>query len=133
MPAASRQSERRPSAPTDQRRLQRLAAFERDRHRAHIWLHSQHVILDQPQRAQRAGAAFERFDQMAVLDVVAEGREPDLLGVEFHFRRPPQPAGIVDDAHDFQRRGMLDAELPHTQGGQCDYGTGEQGGGTIIA
>ena len=39
-------------------------------------------------------------DQMAVLDVVAEGVEPDLGGREGNLGRAHQPASRVDDPHD---------------------------------
>ena len=70
---------------------------------------------------------------MAVLDIVAEGVEADFLRFEFYLRRAPEPAGVVDDAHGAQRRGLLGAKFPHAQGGERGDGTGEQGGGAVVA
>ena len=90
-----------PVGADDQRRVQRLAALERHRDgvfRRGATPRTSSSIMRSPD--ERAGALFERRDQMAVLDIVAEGIEFDFPGGEFHFRRAPQPAGVVDNAHD---------------------------------
>ena len=69
---------------------------------------------------------------MPVLDIVAKGVEIDFFRREFHFRRAPQPPGVVDDAHQFKRRGLRGAQLPNAQSFQCGDGTREQGGGAVV-
>ena len=61
---------------------------------------------------QLGRARLECCDQRAVVDVVAELLEADLLAGETHFRRTDQPAGIVDQPHDLQRRRTIDASPP---------------------
>ena len=48
----------------------------------------------------------EGFGQLRILDVPAEGVEPDLGGVEFDRRLAEQAAGIVDEPHHGERRGL---------------------------
>ena len=82
--------------------------------------------------AESRGAQLERRDQMAVLDVVAEGVEIDFARLEFHLRRPPQPAGVVDDAHGPQRRRLRRAQRPHAERRQRGDRPREQGGGAVV-
>ena len=56
--------------------------------------------------------------QGRVLDIQAEGRQPDLGRLEVHRRLAEQRIGIVDDAHDLERcadgvQPVADAEAPH--------------------
>ena len=99
MPAASRQSERRPSAPITSGALNVSPLLSVTRDRVVARLDAAHLVLDHAQAGERAGALLERRDQMTVLDIVAEGVEIDFVGREFHLRRAPQPPGVVDDAH----------------------------------
>jgi hypothetical protein len=69
---------------------------------------------------------------MAVLDIVAKGVEIDFAGVEFNLGRAPQPAGVIDDAHDLQRRRGTGAVLPHAKGFERRDGTAEQSGGAVV-
>ena len=83
-------------------RLQGVAALERYDNGVVARLDRNHVVFDQTQVGQRARALFQRGDEMAVLDIVAEGIETDFVRLEFHLRRAPQPPGVVDDAHDLE-------------------------------
>ena len=89
----------RPSAPTTSRTRASPSAcsivtpsasrFDRERRRGNA------------RQFQFGGARFERRQQMAVLDIVAERLEPDFGGVEKNFRRAKEPPGVVDDAKIF--------------------------------
>src|SRR6185312_2757088 len=116
-----------------ERRGERAAFPERDRDMIGVNRDAERLVLDQGQVGQRAGALRQRLDQHAVLDVPAEGLEVDLVGVELHLRRPPQPAGIVDDAQVPQRRRLLAAERPDAERLQRGDGTREQRGGAVVA
>ena len=52
----------------------------------------------------RGDRGFQRGDQDGVGNVVAEGVEADLAGVEGDLRRADQARGAVDDAHGAERR-----------------------------
>ncbi len=73
------------------------------------------VILDQRERRQLARAGVERRHQEPVLDIVAEGRKPDLARRKADLRRPQQPRGGVDDPHHAQRRRLLPAARPDAE------------------
>ena len=115
MPAAARHSERRPSAATTSgaRNLTPLLSVTVTLSSPGATLLASSSITRS--EGKRSGALLERRDQMAVLDIVAEGVEIDFVGREFHFRRAPQPAGVVDDAHDPQRRRLRRAERPDAE------------------
>ena len=59
---------------------------------------------DAPQLRQGGGAAVECRDQVPILDIVAEGVEPDLGCLEQHFGCADQPRRVVDQADRGQRR-----------------------------
>ena len=115
-----------------QRRAQCAAALERHRDRIVARRDAAHLVLDHAQVGERAGALLQRRDQMEVLDIVAEGVEIDFVGREFHFRRAPQPPGVVDDAHDLERRGLRRAQRPHAQRLQRGDRAREQSGGAVV-
>ena len=81
---------------------------------------------------QFGGARFERGEQMPVLDVVAEGIEPDLGGVEKDFGRAEQPLRVVDDAKFLQRRGVRQARLPDAKRFQRGDRAGKQRSGAMV-
>ena len=76
---------RRGTANGGRRRRRRAAhstrspLFERDRDGIVAGLDVEHFVVDQAQIGKRCGALLERRDQMAVLDIVAEGIEPDFV------------------------------------------------------
>ena len=63
-----------------------------------------------PSTRRSAAASARRggqpVDEGGVLDVPAEGVEIDLAGMERHRRRPEEAAGIVDDPHGLEGRGV---------------------------
>ena len=89
-------------------------------------------VLDERERAERPGACLERGEQEPVLDIVAEGVEPDLGGGEMNLGRAQQPAGIVDDAHDAQRRRLVAAVLPDAQRIERRDRACQQRGGAVV-
>ena len=133
MPAAARQSERRPSAPIGEARRDRVAVV---RHRTVTRSSSIcdrfGFLLDQRERRKLLRARRKRRQQVAVLDIVAEGVEPDFARVEAHFRRPQQPRGVVDDAHDPQRRRVLAAARPDAERVERRDRAGEQRGRAVV-
>ena len=69
---------------------------------------------------------------MTILDILAKRLKADFTGVEAHFRRPQQAVGVVDQADHAQRRRMLAALFPDTQGlKRCDRAA-EQRGGAVV-
>ena len=68
--------------------------------------------FDVRQRRQRTCACRERGDKEPILEVVAEGVEPDLGRRESDLGRPQEPRRIIDDPQDPQRCGMLPATAP---------------------
>ena len=115
MPALARQSERRPSAPIARRAVTGPPALHRMVTRSLVDLDGFGFRLDQRQRRQLARPRRERGHQVAVLDIVTEGIEPDLAGVEAHLGRPQQPRVSSTIRITPQRRGVLPAALPHAQ------------------
>ena len=116
----------------DQRRTERVATLERHHHFVSSGIDADDLVVDHAQYREALRFLLERRDQMAVLDIVAEGFEPDLAGVELHLGRAPQPAGIVDNAYDAERGGLRFAQRPDAEGIERGDRAGEQGGGTII-
>ena len=80
-----------PVGADDEPRGERRAAVERDRDIAVARLDRRGGGRDPPQVRQRGGAAVERRDQVPVLDIVAEGFEPDLGRLERDLGRADQP------------------------------------------
>ena len=74
----------------------------------------------------RRRPGFERGQEMAVLDVVAESLESDFGSVETHLGRADQAAGGVDDPHDAKRRGVRLRSGPDAERFQRGHGTGKQ-------
>jgi hypothetical protein len=66
-----------------------------------------------PQDLQLRRAGVERSDQVAVLNIVAEGVEADVRRGEGDFRRAQKPPAVVYNADRHKRRGMRQARLPH--------------------
>ena len=116
MPAASRQSERRPSAPITRGARQGPAVLSVTVTAWSAGATSSTSSSTRRSAGKLARAGLQRRDQMAVLDVVAEGLEVDLAGLELDLRRAPEPAGVVDDAHDPQRRGLGSRRVPRRRG-----------------
>ena len=100
-------------------------AGRRDRDRAR-------VVRDEGEGGKRARAGVERGDEEPVLDIVAEGIEPDLAGGKMHLRGAQQAGGIVDDAHDPQRRGGVAAVLPDAERVEGGDGARQQRGGAVV-
>ena len=115
-----------------QRRAQLKPAPERHRDAVVARCDAAHLVLDHAQRGQRGGALLQRRDQMEILDIVAEDIEVDFVRLEFHFRRAPQPPGVVDDAHHPHRRCLRRAERPDAERLQGGDRAREQGGGAVV-
>jgi hypothetical protein len=90
------------------------------------------VVRDESEGGERARAGLERGDKEPVLDIVAEGIEPDLRGGKMHLRGAQQAGGIVDDTHDPQRRGGIAAVLPDAQHVEGGDGTRQQRSGAVV-
>ena len=132
MPAAVRQSERRPSAPMTRRAATR-SPLSSERHAGVVGLDRAGFVFDP--RAAKAScprAGVERGKQMPVLDVVAEGVEPDLGRGEANLRRAHEPRGRIDDPHDPERRCMRVATRPDAERLQSGDGARQQRGGAMI-
>ena len=83
-------------------------------------------------KLQRRRARLERGDEMPVLDVVAEGIEPDFGGGKQDLRRANEPPGVVDEADFAQRRGVRHAGRPYAERFQRRDRTGKQRRGAVI-
>jgi hypothetical protein len=93
---------------------------------------SHDLVFDKPEFGQRTCALFQRSDQMSVFDIVTESIQVDFMRRKFHLRRAPKPLGIVDDAHDFERRCMGRARLPDAKCLERRDGTCQQSRGAVI-
>ena len=82
---------------------------------------------------QRARTRVERSQQIPVLDIVAEGFEPDLARRKTDLRRAQEPCGVVDDPHDPQRRRLVAAALPDAERVERGDRACEQRGGAVVA
>ena len=90
------------------------------------------LVFDKPELGQRTCALFQRSDQMSVLDIVTESIQVDFMRRKFHLRRAPKPLGIVDDAHDLERRCMGHAQSPDAKCLERRDGTCQQSRGAVI-
>ncbi len=116
MPAASRQSDWRPSAPATRRADSDFP-----------W-----AVPIARQVGKLGGALFQRCDQRTVLDVVAKCIETDLVGGKPDFGRTDQASGIVDQTHRLQWRRLARAAPPYIQRLQEIHRAAQEGGGAII-
>lgn len=96
------------------------------------WPDPYDLVFDKPELGQRTCALFQRRDQMSVLDIVTENIQVDFMRHKFHLRRAPKPPGIVDNAHDFERRCMGRARLPDAKCLERRDGTCQQSRGAVI-
>ncbi len=69
---------------------------------------------------------------MTVFDIIAEGFEIDLARLEFHFRRAPQPPGVIDNPHGLERRCLGRAVFPNAERRKRRHRAGKQGRGAVI-
>ena len=113
MPAASRQSDCRPSAPTTRRADSDcpVAGANGD---ISVFRGDRVGLVVEPRQSSESSAArcFQRRHQRAVLDVVAEHIEADFVARKPHLRRADQAAGVVDQPHRLQRRRLVLAARP---------------------
>ena len=73
------------------------------------------LIVKPGQVRKPGGTLFEGDHQRAVVDVVAELFETDLVRGKSHFGRADQPAGVVDEAHGPQGGRLVAAAGPDVQ------------------
>ena len=74
----------------------------------------------------------EKPGQVGILDIPAEGLQPDLGGPELDRRLAEQAAAVIDEAHHFQRRCLFQQGVLHAELGQHPPGTVEQGDGASV-
>ena len=132
MPAASRHSECRPSAPTTRRADEELRGRRADRDVIGFDDDSFGLVVETDEVGQLGRARFQRQHQRAVVDIVAEGIEPDFVAGEPDLRRAEQPAGVVDEPHDFERGRLVLAARPDVEALQEIDGGAEQRRGAIV-
>ena len=134
MPAAARQSERRPSAPISKPRARRVApplsATVTVASSVSIARASSSIRRSDGQRAR---ARFERREQMPVLDIVAERVEADLGCGETHLRRADQPRRSSSTIR-MTRSGAAcrGAAGPDAERVERGHRAGQQGGGAVV-
>ena len=109
-----------------------FAAGELDRNAAGVDLDRLRASAIRDSAGSSRGARFERGDEMAVLDIIAEGVEADLGGGKADLRRADQPSRVIDDAHDAQRRRVGAAGFPHPERFERRDRAGEQRGGAMV-
>src|SRR6202051_4716764 len=73
------------------------------------------LIVEPRQAGKLGGALFQRSQQQAVLDVVAEHVETDFIAREADLGCADQAAGVVNQAHDLQFRRLVLDPRPHLQ------------------
>ncbi len=71
------------------------------------------LVVESRQICQRSGPFFQRRHQNAVLDVIPEHIEADLVAGKLDLRRPDEATGVVDQPHDAQLGGLVLAVRPH--------------------
>jgi hypothetical protein len=108
------------------------AVVETDRDAGVVRLDRHNDANDAPELRQGRGAALERGNEMAVLDIVAEGFKTDLGRFEQHLGRAQEPGGVVDQADRGQRRGMAPAQWPDLQRLERRHGAGQQRRGARV-
>src|SRR5690242_21809775 len=69
---------------------------------------------------------------MMVLDVVAKGFKIDFAAGELHFRRAPEPPGVVDDSENPKRSGGAFAQRPDAKSVQGCHRPSQQGGRPVV-
>ena len=116
----------------DQRCAQFSAALERQRDGVVARCDGAHLVFDNVHVRKCRNPLLQRRHQMEVLNIVTEGIEIDFIRREFHLRRPPQPPGVVDDAHHPHWRRLRRTQRPNVQHLQGGNGTGKQSGGTVV-
>ena len=111
MPAAFRQIEFRPSAPTTSRAEICVPCVHAQPGVA--WRELDALDICGIERGHAVGGLrVQHVDEHAVGDVVAEGVEAKLACPEFDVRRAKQAARGIDDANGLERRGMGQDRLP---------------------
>ena len=125
--------QRLPSIRADhQARGQRLAAAGLDRNHRVLRIDRGGLIVIPRQAGKLGRARLQRRHQRPVVDVVAELVEADFLRRKPHLRRTDQPAGVVDQAHGLQCRGLIAAAPPDIQPFEQIGGGAEQRRGAIV-
>ena len=132
MPAASRQSDCRPSAP-----IARCADSKPPWSRPNpddlvFRADLGSVIVEPGQIGKFGGAFFQRRYQQAVLDVVAKHIETDLVAGKPDFGRTNETPGVVDQAHLLQLGRLVLAARPHIQPLQKIDRTAQQRRGPVV-
>ncbi|MGY4289111.1 hypothetical protein ACVWXO_008331 [Bradyrhizobium sp. LM2.7] len=90
------------------------------------------LVVETDEVGKFSRACFQCQHQRAVVDVVAEGVESDFVTGEPYLRRPEQPPGVVDKAHDFERGGLVLAARPDVERLQQLDGGAKQRGGAVV-
>jgi hypothetical protein len=126
-------AERAPPVGTD-RKLGRdgAAVFERYGYAGVAGFDSAGFVLDPNERGKFPRSGIERGQQVPVLDIIAEGVEPDFGRGEADLRCANKAGGRVDDTHDPERRRMGLAGRPDAERLQRGHGTGQQRGGAVV-
>jgi len=86
-----------------------------------------------PDRAVLGELRRQGCDQLGVLDIPAEGRQPDFGGAELDRRLAEQAAGVVDEAHHGERRGPVGQRVDQAEFAEQPPGAVEQGDGAAVA
>ena len=117
-----------PVGADDKRSVQRKTVFQFDRYCGCLRRDGAGFVFDNLQCRQGMHTPFERFDQIAILNVIAEGSEFDFTALNL-TSRAPQPAG-TSTMRIF--RGAHAAQYPTRPGFPCGDGTRQQGGGAAV-
>src|SRR5262249_36228818 len=115
-----------------ERPAQNCSVLKIDRSRLPMGYDGKDVLVDYLQAGKVASALLERIDQITVLDVVAEGIQRDFTRLKLDFRSAPQPACVVDDAHDLDRCRPCGTKRPDAEHFECCDGTAKKGGRAIV-
>jgi len=94
--------------------------------------HCRRLVVHARQVGKFRGSRFQRRDQRAIVDVVAELLDADFIAVEADLGRPDQAAGVIDQSHHLQRRGTVLATPPDVEPIEQVDGRAEQGRGAIV-
>ncbi len=121
-----------PVGPDNEARLQQLFLPGAKLDRIVVRLDRVGVVVEPRHMGKLGGTALERLHQHAIFDVVAERFAVDFIAGKAHFRRADQAAGVVDQTHHAQRRGVRGTARPDAEPLQQIDRVAEQGRGPVV-
>ena len=110
-----------------QRGAQVHASRDGQRGPAGLGLESFGLAVEKSEARGGPGSIRQAVDEGCVFDIPTEGGKPDFRAAKHRRRRPEQAAGIVDEAHGFEWRGLSDQGRPDAERFEEANRSAEQG------